>query len=81
MLLALVLSAIWDDGSATSAATVGSADLGTSYRTGGISIGFDGSFSSDFSSKLTGLGVFNDTEDLSGFTSTPPADALFIVSS
>ncbi|CAB4399004.1 unnamed protein product [Rhizophagus irregularis] len=77
MLLALVLSAIWDDGSATSAATVGSADLGTSYRTGGISIGFDGSFSSDFSSKLTGLGY----EDLSGFTSTPPADALFIVSS
>ena len=56
VLTSLVLSANRDDGSATSAATVGSADLGTSYGTGGISIGFDGSFSSDFSSESTGLG-------------------------
>lgn len=56
MLLTLVLSANRDDGSATSAATVGSADLGISCGTGGILIGFDGSFSSDFSSESTGLG-------------------------
>jgi hypothetical protein len=55
-LLTLVFSATRDDGSATSAATVGSADLGTSYGTAGILIGFGGSSSSDFPSESTGLG-------------------------
>ncbi|CAB4464584.1 unnamed protein product [Rhizophagus irregularis] len=56
-----------DDVSAVSVAIIGSTVLGISCGAVGISIGCNGSSSSE----TTGLGY----EDLSGFASTPPVDA------